>query len=199
MWEVLSPIVRWPLYSPARFIGVVLVAFVLVFVVGEVNDDEGSAAVDFTASPSVTPEPPSTSPAAAPAGLSPSVTPTFGAGETVDGADELAVNPADRNSSAAAADAAAAFVASWARPDLNRETWAAGVRPLVTADLWADGLSSTDPASTPDVTVRGEPRQVAINVEEAVLDVPTTVAWVRVHLAANADGGWLVSRVEPAS
>jgi hypothetical protein len=56
----------------------------------------------------------------------------------------------------------------------------------------------TDPASTPEVAVRGEPRQVAMNAEEAVLDVPTTGAWVRVRVVVAPDGEWLASSVEPA-
>lgn len=196
MWEVLAPIVRWPLYSPARFIGVVVGVLVVVFVVGEINDEGGSAATDVAASPSASPVPPSASISDT---RSPTAMPTASTGEAAAGTDDMAANPADDDPSAAAADAAADFVAAWARPDLAAKSWAAGVRPLVTADLWADGLTSTDPASTPDVAVRGEPRQVAINVEEAVIDVPTTGAWIRVHLTATADGGWLVSRVEPAS
>lgn len=196
MWEVLAPIVRWPLYSPARFIGVVVGVLVVVFVVGEINGDGTPAAPDVAASASASPVAPSASTTPT---RSPTAMPTAGVGETAVGTDELAANPADDDPSAAAVDAAAAFVAAWARPDLNADAWAAGVRPLVTADLWSDGLSNTDPASTPDVAVRGEPRQVTVSAEEAVIDVPTTGAWVRVHLAATAAGGWLVSRVEPAS
>ncbi|WP_182112337.1 MULTISPECIES: hypothetical protein [unclassified Actinotalea] len=111
--------------------------------------------------------------------------------------DELSVDPAEHHRSAAAADAASAFVAAWARPDLDTEAWSAGVRPLATSELWTTALSLTDPSRTPEVTVRGEPRQVAMNAEDGVFDVPTTGAWVRVHVVPGADDdGWLVSRVE---
>lgn len=190
MWEVLAPIVRWPLYSPARFIAVVVVALAGVFVVGEVNDDPApvAAATGF-ASPT---------PARVDASPSPSTAATASMPADATATDELSVDPADDDPSAAAADAAAAFVAAWARPDLDAKAWAAGVRPLVTSELWSTGLKLTDPSSTPEVTVRGEPRQVAMNAEEGVLDVPTTGAWVRVHVVSDpAEGEWLVSRVEP--
>jgi hypothetical protein len=189
MWEVLAPIVRWPLYSPARFIAVVVVALAAVFVVGEVNDDASPPAAAVSASPTANPED---------ASPSSSTTSTDAVSEDSAATDELSVDPADDDPSAAAADAAAAFVAAWARPDLEAKAWAAGVRPLATSELWSTGLKLTDPSSTPEVTVRGEPRQVAMNAEEGVLDVPTTGAWVRVHVVpAPAEGEWLVSRVEP--
>src|SRR5690606_21930549 len=113
---------------------------------------------------------------------------TAGDAASAGATDDLSVDPAADDPSAAAADAAAAFVAAWARPDLDPEAWASNVRPLVTSDLWATGLSKTDPVSTPEVAVRGEPRQIAINAEEAVFDVPTTGDWVRVHAVPGPDG-----------
>ncbi len=189
MWEVFGPIVRWPLYSPVRFITVVIAALVAVIIAGEVNNDPVATA--GPASPTVvrghSPLPPSTGSAGA------------SSGDAWASTDELSVDPADDDPSAAAADTAAAFVAAWARPDLDADEWTAGVRPLVTSELWSTGLNMTDPASTPAVVVRGEPRQLAINAEEAVFDVPTTGAWVRIQLTLGSDGGaWLVSGVEPA-
>jgi len=190
MWEALAPIVRWPLYSPGRFAAVVLVALVGVFVVGEFNHDSTppSAAAGVTSSATTVESP-------RPSGSSTSPSP---AEDDAVATGELSLDPADSDISAAASDAAAAFVAAWARPDLDAQAWAAGVRPLATSDLWSSGLSMTDPSSTPAVTVRGEPRQMAMNDEEGVLDVPTTGAWVRVHVVPSSAGGaWLVSRVEP--
>lgn len=193
MREVLAPIVRWPLYSPSRFIAVVVGALVAVFLVGEINDEDAAptAVVLESASPqAITGSP---SPATSPDEVS---SPSRTTGET----DDLSVDPAAEDPSAAAADAAAAFVAAWARSDLDPETWASNVRPLATSDLWITGLSMTEPASTPEVTVRGEPRQIAINAEEAVFDVPTTGDWVRIHAVPGPDGEtWLVSSVEPVS
>ncbi|MFI2102912.1 hypothetical protein ACH436_06445 [Isoptericola sp. NPDC019693] len=199
MWEMLAPIVRWPLYSPLRFVGVVVIALVAVFFAGEINDEEGasSAAVVQSASPesvdgllSSAPTPDETS----------SSSMATGDAASVGASDDLSADPAADDPAAAAADVAAAFVAAWARPNLDSDTWASNVRPLATSDLWSTALSMTDPASTPEVTVRGEPRQVAINAEEAVFDVPTTGDWVRVRVVPSPDDAtWLVSRVEPVS
>ena len=190
MWEAIAPIIRWPLYSPARFGAVVILALVGVFAVGEINDDSGLPAPGADLGSSTV----------SMAHATPSSTgrPTSQATDDASATDELSVDPAGHDPSAAAADAAAAFVAAWARPDLDAQEWSAGVLPLATSELWSTGLSMTDPSSTPEVTVRGEPRQVAMNAEEGVLDVPTTGAWVRVHVVPGpGDGAWLVSRVEP--
>ena len=190
MWEALAPIIRWPLYSPRRFVAVVVAALIGVFVIGEINDEPIAPASAPSSVLLVT----STAVASPP----PSATPTSTVPSDASATDELSVDPADHDHSAAAADAAAAFVAAWARPDLGIEAWSAGVRPLSTSELWTTGLSLTDPSRTPEVTVRGEPRQVAMNAEEGVLDVPTTGPWVRVHVVPGADDdGWLVSRVGP--
>lgn len=184
MWDLLAPIIRWPLYSPARFVTVVVVTLVVVFVLGEVNDRPEQAGAKAGPPTSTSAEDPPSTP--------------VDAGSYTHATDELSVDPAEHDPSAAAADAAAAFVAAWARPDLGPEAWAAGVRPLVTPELWAGGLNVTDPSRTPQVSVRGEPHQVALNAEEGVFDVPTTGAWVRVHIVVDsATDGWLISSVEP--
>jgi hypothetical protein len=204
MWELLAPIIRWPLYSPARFLTVVVVALVAVFVIGEVNDRQDlPVAATGSRLPTANQDETSAAPAATP-GATPSdsaATPadTAPTHDDAPATDELSVDPAQDDPSAAAADAAAAFVAAWARPDLSPKAWAAGVRPLATAELWSTGLKVTDPTRTPPVTVRGEPRQVAMNAEEGVFDVPTTGAWIRVHVTRTpAEEEWLVSSVEPA-
>jgi len=199
MWDMLAPIVRWPLYSPLRFVGVVVIALVAVFFAGEINDEEGasSAGVVQPAPPQVADSSPSSEPSYE---TTSSASATPGDATSVGATDDLSADPAADDPAAAAADVAAAFVAAWARPDLDPDTWASNVRPLATSDLWSTGLSMTDPASTPEVTVRGEPRQIAINAEEAVFDVPTTGDWVRVHAVPGPDAAtWLVSRVEPVS
>lgn len=198
MWDLLAPIIRWPLYSPARFITVVVVTLVGVFLIGELNDGQNQpAAAADSSSPTAGQEEVSTSTTP---GASPSDTPVGAVSGDDDATptDALSVDPAEDDPSAAAADAAAAFVAAWARPDLAPEAWGAGVRPLATAELWSSGLSVTDPSRTPSVTVRGEPRQAAMNAEEGVFDVPTTGAWVRVHVVRTpGQTTWLVSSVEP--
>ncbi|QHT54721.1 hypothetical protein GXP71_00455 [Cellulomonas sp. H30R-01] len=187
MWEALGPIIRWPLYSPRRFIGVVVAVLAAVFLAGEVNDGATeSAATTAVSSASQVDEAPSASAVPTRSAIGPATS------------GDSSYDSSTQDPAFAAADAAASLVAAWARPDLSAEAWSAGVRPLVTNDLWSNGLSMTDPASTPEVAVRGEPRQVAMNAEEAVLDVPTTGAWVRVRVVVAPDGEWLASSVEPA-
>lgn len=205
MWHLIAPIVRWPLYSRTRLVLVIAVVLVGVFVAGELNGNDEAPSVAATADPSqsATALPPipegeaeeTTTTAPTPTASDAPET-TTEEGDT----DALSVDPAEGNPSMAAADAAAAFVASWARPDLDEKAWAAEVQPRATATFWADGLSQTDPANTPEITVAGEPRQVAINAEEGVFDVPTSGPWIRVHMTLDADTQtWLASRVEQAA
>lgn len=210
MWNVIAPFVRWPLHSPLRLFLIGMTALVLVFVAGEINGDDTAPAATPAAEASATSsaEPSwstvrSSEAAVTPtAAASPAPDGTAGAAAGVSGEDETDAfhdDPAKTNPSAAAGDAAAEFVASWARPDRTVQDWSAEVQPLVTDGLWSDGLANTDPANTPAVTVRGEPRLVALNNEEGVFDVPTTGPWVRVHVQYDsADARWLVSNVEPA-
>ncbi|MEV8026832.1 hypothetical protein [Cellulosimicrobium funkei] len=193
MWEVLGPIVRWPLYSPLRFFTVVVAALVVVFVVGDLNEEEGptKGPSSATASPSPTPSITESESSSA-SGVS-----TASSDAEMWATDELGFDPAEEVPAAVVADAAAAFVAAWARPDLEPEAWAAGVRPLVTPALW-EGLSVTAPSSLPDVAVAGEPRQVELGTEDGVFDVPTTGTWVRVSLVkVSTTSEWLVWSVEP--
>jgi hypothetical protein len=206
MWHFLAPIVRWPLWSPWRLIGVVAAALTLVMIIGEFNsDDQAPAAEPTTTSASSTSltDPtasgsPSASPSGAPDGMSPAPSSSAPSNASAGGTDAFSDDPAETNAAAAAAESAASFVSAWARPDRNFKAWSAEVKPKVTTEAWK-GLSTTNPANTPKVAVSGEPVEVAINAEEAVFDVPTTGDFVRVHLALNGDtGAWLVSSVEPA-
>lgn len=214
MWQLIAPVVRWPLYSPTRLVSVVVAVLVVTFVAGEINGDDATPSAEV---PTATASAPATPGAAPPGETAAAATPddpeltasrpaTAGAGDAAaEGAggatDALSDDPAADNPSAAAADAAAAFVAAWARPDLDAEAWGRQVRPLVTVEMWDDGLADTDPARTPDTAVSGEPVQVAINAEEGIFDVPTTSgAWIRVTVARDGEGEpWLASRVETAA
>ncbi|WP_166843984.1 hypothetical protein [Isoptericola sp. BMS4] len=214
MWQLIAPVVRWPLYSPTRLVSVVVAVLVVTFVAGELNGDDVTPSAEVPTATASAPAATAT-PGAAPSGeTAPAATPvdpeltastpaTAGTGtEEAGGAtDALSDDPAADNPSAAAADAAAAFVAAWARPDLGAAAWGRQVRPLVTVEMWDGGLAETDPARTPDTAVAGEPVQVAINAEEGIFDVPTTSgAWIRVTVARDGEGEpWLASRVETAA
>lgn len=203
MWHFLGPIVRWPLWSPWRLIGVLAAALTFVMIVGQVNGDDQAPAAEPSPSSTSSAQAtesgaPSPSSSGAPDGMSPSPSSSAASSAAAGGTDAFSEDPAETNAAAAAAESAARFVSAWARPDRNFKAWSAEVKPKVTAEAWK-GLSTTKPANTPKVAVSGEPVEVAINAEEAVFDVPTTGEFVRVHLTLNGDtGAWLVSRVEPA-
>ena len=192
MWEVFGPVLRWPLYSPLRFVAVVLAVVIAVVLLGDAGDGDPSTSSAAGSAPSAGAPPTAAS--------RPSDTPSLATGDPAPSAASPSAHPslpvADGLDPTAAADAAAGFVAAWARPDLTAKEWARKVRPLVTDDLWTTGLRVTDPARTPAVTVAGEPREVSSSSKSAVVDVPTTGSWIRVELVAR-DDGWLVSSVEP--
>lgn len=203
MWHLLAPVVRWPLHSPLRLLLVLAGMVTVVVVMGQANAEEPArAGTTPTPTSSWLPSAVTTRPTAA---ASPQGGPTAGTSGAAsvpapaDGTDAFADDPALSDPTAAASDAAAAFVAAWARPDQAPEAWQARVKPLVTEELWRDGLSETDPTRTPAVAVSGEPVQVAINAEQGVFDVPTTGEWIRVHVTYDTTSStWLVSTVEAA-
>lgn len=198
MWHLFGPIVRWPLHSPGRLVGVFVVAVAAILALGAIND-RGSGADTVSSTPSVTTpksaaavsDDVSTSPpdrTAAPPG-------TEEGSSTSGGTDAFSEDPAASSAIVAAQDAAAEFVAAWARPDLDPVSWHGGVAPHATPEL-GQALADTDPVNVPAVTVSGQPVQVAINAEAGVFDVPTTGAFVRVFVEL-VDGTWLVSDVQP--
>ena len=205
MWHVIAPIVRWPLHSPWRLASVIGAFLVLVVIAGEVNgNDSAPAAAEPVPAVTETAGTGDAASAASPDGW-PSSSPLGPWSEDEEAVhdsgnhDAYETDPAETNPSVAAAEAAAEFVAAWARPDLGVDSWRAGVRPLVTDRLY-DRLQDTEPANTPDVTVAGEPLDVAINAEAGVFDVPTTGTHVRVFVELDADKDvWLVNDVQPTT
>jgi len=97
---------------------------------------------------------------------------------------------------AAALAAADAYVRSWARPQLDRDTWYAAIRGLATPG-YAQLLADTDPANVPARAVTGPPRAVSSTAAVVVADVPTDTGTVRVRLTP-VDGRWLVATCTPA-
>ncbi len=199
MWHLFGPLVRWPLHSPLRLLGVVVGVVMAVLLLGEINDRGGSS--DAVARESASAE-------AGATGADPSPTPTPSttreAGDDADGAaaagagtDAFSADPAASDPGVAAQQAAAEFVAAWARPDLDAAAWQAGLAPL-TAPQLLQSLADTDPVNLPAVTVSGEPFRVAANAEAAVFDVPTTGEFVRVHVQL-IDGAWLATDVQPTA
>ncbi|WP_258724405.1 hypothetical protein [Cellulomonas sp. NS3] len=198
MWHLFGPIVRWPLHSPGRLLGVVAVAVAAILALGAIND-RGSGPDTVSSTPSVmalgrtavASDKASTSlpgRTATPPG-------TKDGSSTSAGTDAFSEDPAASSAIVAAQEAAAQFVAAWARPDLDPVSWLGGLAPYATPEL-RQALADTDPVNVPAVTVSGQPVQVAINAEAGVFDVPTTGSFVRVFVEL-VDGTWLASDVQP--
>lgn len=201
MWHLFGPIVRWPLHSPLRLLGVVVVAIAAIMLLGAFNDrgaaEAGTTPGTTTAATvpgaGTTSSPVSTPPAEA--GTDPQ--PTEGTTDAAGGTDAFSTDPAESDPAVAAQQAAAEFVAAWARPDQDAATWQAGVGPHATPEL-LQSLADTDPGNLPAVTVSGPPVQVAANAEAGVFDVPTTGEFVRVFVEL-VDGRWLATDVQPTA
>jgi hypothetical protein len=197
MWHIFGPVIRWPLHSPLRLLGVIAAAIAAIMLLGAIND-RGASPDPVTGSTTTTPTPTTR---AEPSSTGPRPTPTAtadGSGDSeLAGTDAFSADPAADSPVLAAQQAAAEFVAAWARPDLDAPTWQAGLAPHTTPELLAS-LADTDPANLPAVTVAGQPVEVATNAEAGVFDVPTTGEFVRVHVQL-VDGAWLATDVEPTA
>ncbi|HEY8721594.1 hypothetical protein [Pengzhenrongella sp.] len=193
IWAVLAPVIRWPLRSPWRLIGVIVVVILGVNAAGALNSSGGGPPARATESPTTANSTPGNA-TPTPSGSPP---PARAAHDEIGNSDALSGDPAATNDSVAAAQAAAQFVAAWARPDLSATAWHAAVRPLVTPKFYT-ALQTTDPANIPAATVSGQPVQVALNKEAGVFDVPTRSTYVRVFVELHAQT-WLATDVQPTN
>ena len=104
----------------------------------------------------------------------------------------------DEASRVAVVDAAEAAMTAFARPDLDYDTWWAGVEPLLTPEA-AEDYAYVDPANIPVRKVTGE----GVIVEDtsayvATVEVPTDAGNYHVLLIRqDAASPWLVSRISP--
>lgn len=193
MWHVIAPVVRWPLHNPRRLAAVLLTALVLIVGAGKINSHSEPATEGVSAAPTRT-DPSSTSSSVSSMSSTPTpATPTSVAATSFDEHIEEDVGTPEQ----AAAATAAGFVTAWARPDMPQRGWLAGLGPIVTSDFLAQ-LSTTDVTRVPAVQVSSAPVIVASAADSAVIDVPTTGEYVRVHLAVS-DDAWLVSSIELVS
>jgi len=112
-----------------------------------------------------------------------------------DGGDGVGVAPSTPPANTAML-AAQTYVRMWARPQLDRGRWYAGVKPLVTA-AYGQLLADTDPAHVPAHTVTGAPRPVSSSTAVLVADVPTDAGAIRVTVV-NDQGRWRVATAGPA-
>ena len=104
----------------------------------------------------------------------------------------------DEASRVAVVDAAEAAMTAFARPDLDYDTWWAGVEPLLTPEA-AEAYAYVDPANIPVREVTGG--GVIVNGASAyvaTVEVPTDAGRYQLVLnRKNADAPWLVSRITP--
>lgn len=74
--------------------------------------------------------------------------------------------------------------------------WVEQLRPYTTDELLPE-LRSVDPANVPAAKINGEPRTVSSSTSSVEVDVPTTVAVVRL-LLVSTPAGWRVAGYERA-
>ncbi|TQL70627.1 hypothetical protein FB381_4566 [Nocardioides albertanoniae] len=169
LWEVIAPLLRWPMRSPLRFFSVVAA---IVFVIWGIS--QWSDAPD--ADPASQPERGSASASAggsASAGASAAPVPDPGA-------------------------AATKFVAAWARPDLTTDQWWAGINAAHPDESLAQALGTTDPATIDATKVVGSPQVLEQTDSEASVDVATDGPKVTVYLTL-IDNVWYVANILPGS
>ncbi len=175
----------WPVRSPRHLAGTVLALVVIAVGVGLALPE--SEARPVRAAPSsgsrANPSPPASQMAAVP-------------GSALGGQPGL---PA---SSAPAPAAALTVARSWVQAFLtvpkgiSSARWIEQLRPHTTDELLPE-LRSVDPANVPAAKIVGEPRTVSSGPSSAEVDVPTTVAVVRL-LLVSTPAGWRVAGYQRA-
>lgn len=206
MWQMFKPVIRWPLYSPARLLAVVVGLVVVMMTTSQCgNPSSGPAASPSTGTPtataSVEPTPtPSPTPKALPGEVG-TVDP-----ESVPFDMRFDTGPVDGVEAAvdmAAMDSAVAYVTAWSHPELAADQWLAGLAPYVTARHY-EQLKTVDPANVAALTVTGEPLtddpggQIK---DSATWWVPVTGSdsyrFIAVFLIVDPAGHWLVDSAKP--
>ncbi len=104
----------------------------------------------------------------------------------------------DEASRVAVVAAAEAAMTAFARPDLDEETWWAGIEPLFT-DEAAQRYAYVDPANIPVREVIAEGFIIDdASAYVAIVEVPTDAGRYQLVLnRRNAEAPWLVSRITP--
>jgi hypothetical protein len=178
----------WPLRSPKHLAGTVLALIVIAIGAGqalpESRSSTGPAASSKNTAGKAVPSQPVPAPHSAPA-----------KGEVA--------QQAHRPSPSTPAPAAALTVArSWVQEFLTvpkgitAAQWVEQLRPYTTDELFPQ-LQSIDPANVPATQIIEAPRTVSVGVSSAEVDVPTTVAVVRLLLVSTPTG-WRVASYERA-
>ncbi|MFC9068720.1 hypothetical protein [Streptomyces harbinensis] len=179
----LHTILRWPLYSVRRIIGlsiVLLLAVAAVNMLGARDAERAArAAVD---SPSPTP-PPSTED-------------DRGGEEADDGQEQ---QPDDGQDLDAAMDTAAAFVRAWAAEDVNYVQWMEGMEPYIT-NQFREAIQTGHPDNISVTTVERVQITQTGTAGRTSAAITTDAGMLSVTLVSYTAGQtWLVSGISPGA
>lgn len=172
LWEMLLPLIRWPMRSPWRLAGVLVGAVVLIAIVARLSSTPNES-VD-------------TSPAAASTTEAPSATPM------------PSTEPSVEASSQELRAIAKEFVAAWAHPERTADEWWQGLQGIPLDESLAQALGQTDPATIPATAVTGRPMVVSTAATDAQVWVRTDGPTVLVVLVRH-DAGWQVANILPTA
>ncbi|MDI3390166.1 hypothetical protein QIS99_28830 [Streptomyces sp. B-S-A8] len=174
-----TPLWQWPLYSPKRLVGTLVILAVLIVGVAvllnlsseEGGRPQGVPAPGVSNSPVPRPSSPSAEPTRTP-------TPDYGA----------------------AIDTARQFVTAWARPEEESwKAWYAGVAPYATDDL-AKRLSTVDHRNVPATKVTGKSRLTDTGgVGRTEVAVETDGGMVSVVIVQAGKDSWKVADFQPGA
>ncbi len=177
LWE-------WPLHSPVRLFGCLVVLTLVVVGVSALSGLVGSgpgrsSGALAPAAPSAAPRAPAA--AAPPAELTPATLP-------VADVPPVALAVAQR------------WTEAWAThpPGVTPERWTAGLAPYTTEEYLAV-LASVDPANVPGTRVTGPPQAVEVRPEAVRVQVPTDAVRLELLLVQIGPGDWRVSGYDRAS
>ena len=202
IWDVLAPIVRWPLHSPARLATVLALAILAGITAAQMSG--GTPTTPPAPLSTTTTSTPSETDATSTSSACQTCTPAPAAATTTTlTLSTTAVNTTNPSQgAAAAAKAAEGFVAAWAQPKLPQPQWFAGVRDYLSSPL-AEAMQYTTPSQVPAAKVTGQARPLQLtpspnNPTSGTYVVPTDAGDMRVALTLS-QGRWLVDSIEPAS
>ncbi len=189
------PLWQWPLRSPARFFGCVLVFVLLALglnaatglIGGRDHGVFGSSGQQAAQQPG---QPAGAQQTRAPAAAAPTVP------AQLPPVPELSpANLPPSQAPAAALSTATKWVQAWANhpPGMTTQSWVNGLRPYTT-DEYLGVLDSVDPANVPATKVRGPARAVLVSPHSVRVEVPTDALTVLVLVVDastgdEADGG----------
>lgn len=137
-------------------------------------------------------------PAPAPTGTAAPL-PSTGPTNPVDDGEVVLPPEASADSSAAALEAAALAMSTFAQPELSADEWWRQMLPLL-SQAAAIAYEGTDPAQIPAHQVTGPGRIIDGSTEVSlIVEVPTDVGPYNVTLIrSDPDSSWLADRIRPA-